>query len=67
MVKRRKRQRRERVCDPSLCNHCKYIGDGDFTCDKFPDDDGDPITIVVSDWEPTEDYLRCQKEVHHDA
>jgi hypothetical protein len=43
-----------RFCDPGACDCCQYIGDGDFLCD-------DHQTIVVSDWEPTEDYMICRR------
>lgn len=43
-----------RYCDPGICDCCQYIGDGDFLCDKHQE-------IVVSDWEPTEDFLICKR------
>jgi hypothetical protein len=43
----------KRFCDPGVCDCCQYIGDGDFLCDKH-------MEIVVSDWEPTANYLMCQ-------
>ena len=45
----------KRFCDPGVCNCCQYIGEGDFLCDKH-------MEIVVSDWEPTENYLMCQSQ-----
>ena len=49
-----------RFCDPAACEHCEYIGDGDFICTW---DARDPIgTIVVSDWEPTAEYLHCKRQ-----
>lgn len=50
----RARNRRKKVCDPGMCDGCLYIGEGDFLCDEYQ-------TIVVSDWEPTEDYLICKE------
>ena len=47
-------ERKQRFCDPGACDCCQYIGDGDFLCDKHQ-------TIVVSDWEPTEDYMICKR------
>ena len=35
------------------CDHCIYIGEGDFICDA-----GEPF-MVMSDWEPTDDYWNC--------
>ena len=37
-------------CDPDICPHCEYIGDGDCYCDEI-------MEIVLSDWEPTEHYM----------
>lgn len=45
-------KKKKKICDPGMCDECLYIGEGDFLCDKHQ-------TIVVSDWEPTEDYLIC--------
>lgn len=47
-------ERKQRFCDPGACDCCQYIGDGDFLCDKHQ-------TIVVSDWEPTEEYMICKR------
>ena len=34
MAKNKKRRRpAPKTCDPNLCDHCMYIGDGDFVCD----------------------------------
>lgn len=44
-----------KYCDPGVCDHCQYIGEGDFLCDKTN-------TIVISDWVTTDDYLMCRKE-----
>ena len=60
MKKKRKTPYREkpRMCDPGMCDHCQYIGDGDFICDQ----DVDPMGIlVVEDWAPTEDYMKCKR------
>jgi len=51
---KRKRKKAEGFCDPSACDCCQYIGEGDFLCDKY-------MEIVVSDWEPTENYLMCKE------
>ncbi len=34
-------------CNPDICPHCQYIGEGDSYCDQIGE-------IVLSDWEPTE-------------
>lgn len=38
MKKRKKYQHRDKpwMCDPGMCDHCVYIGEGDFICDKGP-------------------------------
>lgn len=59
-------QRREkpRMCDPGMCDHCIYIGEGDFICDQAVEEpDG---VLVVDGWEPTENYLRCRKSHRHE-
>lgn len=61
MAKRGKPRRewldKPRICDPGMCDHCTYIGDGDFLCDK-----GTPVPIlVVESWEPTSEAGRCQR------
>jgi len=43
-----------KMCSPEECEHCLYIGEGDFVCDKDED-----YTTVIEDFEPTDDYLRC--------
>ena len=43
-------KRKQIFCDPDLCDHCQYIGEGDSWCD-------DTGKIVLSDWEPTEHYM----------
>ena len=42
-----------RFCDPGACRDCLYIGEGDFLCEQ-------DNVIVVSDWEPTKEYLHCK-------
>ena len=51
-VKPKKRSKEKVFCDPGICDHCLYICEGDFLCEKHQE-------IVVSDWEPTENYLMC--------
>lgn len=51
--RRNKAPKPKKFCDPGVCDCCQYIGEGDFLCDKH-------MEIVVSDWEPTANYLICQ-------
>ena len=48
------------VCDPGICDHCTYLGEGDFICDKntAPDE----CHVVMEDWQPTDKYLWCQNQ-----
>lgn len=48
----------KKICDPDLCDECMYVGDGGFACMKDPTN----VVIVIDDFEPTEDYLHCQKK-----
>jgi len=47
-------KKKEKTCDPSTCDYCQYIGEGDFLCDKY-------LEVVVEDWEPNENFLMCAK------
>ena len=47
-----------KFCDPAVCDCCLYVGEGDFLCDEH-------MEIVVSNWQPTENYLMCQNK--HEA
>lgn len=43
-------------CTPEDCEHCIYIGEGDFVCDK-----NDDYVTIIEDFIPTDDYLRCKE------
>lgn len=47
--------KKQLFCDPGICEHCEYICEGDFICDKKVE----PV-MVICDWEPTEDFLWCK-------
>ena len=49
------KNKKQKYCDPSACNECIYIGEGDFLCEKFQE-------IVISDWQPTNEFLTCINE-----
>ena len=56
MAKKVKPRRKKRIfCDPGVCDNCLYICEGDFICDKAVV----PV-MVISEWEPTEDYMWCR-------
>ena len=40
-VKKVKRGRRM-ICDPGICDHCTYVGEGDFLCDNTADEAYNP-------------------------
>ena len=44
-------------CDPSVCDECMYIGEGDFVCSLHLEEP--EKAMVVEDWEPTENYPQC--------
>ena len=59
-MSRRRKKPRPRICDPAVCDHCTYIGEGDFICDLHGM--GPELTMfVLEDWEPTEHFLQCMK------
>lgn len=41
-------------CEPSECDDCIYIGEGDFWCQNEQE-------FVISDFVPTDEYLCCCK------
>ena len=49
------------MCDPGMCKHCTYVGEGDFLCDLFRDEEGHPAIFVVEDWKPNENYMKCKE------
>ena len=53
--------RKQRMCDPGMCDNCVYLGEGDFGCDNTKVSKGGEMVIVVSDWENTKDYMACKK------
>ena len=58
MARKKKNFRKSRFCDPGMCDHCMYLGEGDFMCDLH-EDDPDKV-LVISDWEPTENFMQCK-------
>lgn len=56
MAKKVKPKKKGRFCDPAVCDNCLYICEEDFICDRKPV----PV-MVISDWEPTEDFLWCER------
>lgn len=43
------------------CSNCIPIGEGDYVCNEC----GEPV-IVISDYAPTDDYLKCGGKLHED-
>ena len=52
---------RNRECDPGICDHCLYIGDGDFICDLHGMGPEETV-FVLEDLMRTEHYLQCKNE-----
>ena len=48
------------ICDPGVCDHCIYVGEGDFLCDNTDDE---AYVVVMSDWEPRNSTsTHCERE-----
>ena len=58
---RRARRVHRKLCDPGLCDHCTYIGEGDFLCDCHPSAE---YVLVMTDWEPTVLFMHCLNGGH---
>lgn len=41
------------------CDNCIAIGEGDHICYEVKSDNGNPATVVISNYAPTKDYLKC--------
>lgn len=54
---RKVRHKPTKICDPGICDHCLYVGEGDFLCDCHPSAE---YVVVMSDWEATDLYLHCE-------
>ena len=48
--KRKKKIKNAVFCEPSMCDHCIYIGEGDSMCDVTHE-------IVLADWMPTDAFM----------
>ena len=59
-MKRKKKRARVRICDPAVCHHCTYIGEGDFICDNHPDE---AVVFVINDCDPTAYFLHCAQTI----
>ena len=35
------------------CNHCTYIGEGDYVCEMS-------FAFVIRDWTPNDDFYHCK-------
>ena len=55
-----KRRKKQKICDPAMCDECMYLGEGDFVCTLHGL--GPDLTVfVIEGWETTEHYLQCGK------
>ena len=48
--KKNKKQEKQIFCNPDICEHCMYIGEGDSMCEITGE-------IVLEDWIPTDDFM----------
>ena len=51
--------KRKKVASCETCDNCIAIGEGDHICYEVKSDDENPATIVISDYAPTREYLKC--------
>lgn len=42
------------------CDNLIAIGEGDHICLEVKSDDGKPAIMPISDYEPTDEYLKCK-------
>lgn len=55
-MSKRKRRKQPKTCYE--CENCLYVGEGDHICDMS-------MTIVISDWEPTDEFMCCKNKTAH--
>lgn len=67
-MSKKKKHRRPvpKTCDPNLCDHCMYLGEGDFVCVTSTAWGPEETVFVMEDWEPTEHFLQCRREARHE-
>lgn len=53
---RKDRRKEVKVCEN--CDHCTYLGEGDFACME----DASDAVMVKEEWVPTSDYFHCGGE-----
>lgn len=58
-----KRKKKQRICDPAMCDECMYLGEGDFVC-TLNGLGPDTTVFVIDNWEATEHYLQCMRRNH---
>lgn len=52
-MRKKKQPNPERMCFG--CNHCTYIGEGGYFCDRIR-------KMVIEDWQPTQNFALCKEE-----
>lgn len=52
-----KKRKKMPACE--TCDNCIAIGEGDHICYEVKSNDGNPATVVISDYVPTSEYLKC--------
>ena len=49
--------KKNKCCE--TCENLIAIGEGDHICLEVAAKDGDPATVVISDYSPTDNYFLC--------
>ncbi len=47
------------MCSCESCSNLIAIGEGDHICYEVKSADGTPAIMPISDYMPTDDYLKC--------
>lgn len=53
-------KKNNRICE--TCSNLIAIGEGDHICYEVKADDGTPAIMPISDYTPTDEYLKCGGE-----
>ena len=52
-------KKKKKVAACETCDNCIAIGEGDHICYEVKSDDGEPAIMPISEYSPTNDYLKC--------
>lgn len=51
--------KKKKTASCETCDNCIAIGEGDHICHEVKSDDGSPAIMPISEYAPTNDYLKC--------